>query len=186
MNKKYLLLFIIVCIFGGVFFINQIIQIQLNQPEEKYETDLSIEEIPEREFKNLKLTYYGEDQQYKMNTTFQKFSEEANGNINFLGMEAVLVDGEEILNELTTPEGLMINDGGIVKLKGPVTLDTDKYQISMGEVDIDLNLGQLHALGLITVQSEDIFIQAKEMSSDLKLTKIHFKGRPRLIVKKGG
>ncbi|AZR73944.1 hypothetical protein BBF96_11400 [Anoxybacter fermentans] len=185
MDKKYLLILLVVCIFGGAFFLERIIQTKMDKLEDPI-NDSPVEEIPEKGFKDLKLTYFGRENRYQMDATLKRIVQKTNDNLNFEGLEAVLIDRGQVLQHFFTEEGWMTTKDGVVYLNGPITFQAGEYQLMMNKANIDLNQGYFQGRGSIFFESQDFQIEAEELSSDFQLKKIHFSGRPRLIIKKGG
>lgn len=178
---------IILCILGGIFWTETLIhkQNQITEPDET-ERDLPIEELPEKGFQELKVTYFGDDQQYRMDTAMESIVQKSDGDLNFFEMEAKLFQGDELVREFISPEGWMLHQDGVVQLKGPIHLQTKEYQLSTKKMFVNLNQGTFQTKGQVLIQSENMTVEAQEMHSDFNLDKIHLTGRPRLTVKKGG
>lgn len=186
LDKKYLLILLVVCIFGSLFYVAQVLQSNDSTNQPPIAEPPVEKEIPEKGFKDLTLIYYGTDQRYRMDATLKEIVQQTAGDLNFQGMEAIVQQGDEILQTLKTPAGLLTQKDGIVHLEGPVEFTAGSYQILTNRINVDLNQGSFTAQGAISATSDNVLVEAGEMSADFQLKKIHFKGRPRLTVKKGG
>lgn len=177
---------IILSILGGIFWTETLIhrQNQTTEPDET-EWDLPIEELPEKDFQDLKVTYFGDNQQYRLDTAMENIVQLSDGDLNFFEMEVKLFQGDELIRKFVSPEGWMFHQDGVVQLKGPIYLETEEYQLSTKEMFVNLNQGTFQAKEQVLIQSEDMTVEAGEMQSDFDLNKIHLTGRPRLTMKKG-
>lgn len=186
--KKFLLILFVICIFGSVVWVAGFIQPDSSsQPPALHETTSPKEEEgPGKKIKDLTLTYYSDDQRYRLQTTLRTADQDAEGNITFEGMKAVLHEKNWVLQEFITPSGALHTASGIVQLQGPVVLTTGNYQLSLNQIEMDLNQGSFQAKGAVSLAHRNYLLEAKEMSADFDFRTIHFKGRPRLTITKGG
>lgn len=189
MRKRYILILLLVCLFGGLYAVEKMIQEKEKEIEEPFKSiPISTVEndTPESQFKDLQMIYYGKNEKYRLETNLASIVQEKSGNMNFKGLTASLLSGPEVLQKFSTNQGWLLNKEGVVHLNGPIVLKAGNYQIAVNTVNIDLNKGYFKAHGAIDLVTPEFEVHAREMSSDFQLGEIHFGGRPRLIIKKGG
>jgi hypothetical protein len=186
--KKFLLILLVICIFGGVFWIADYVkpelQVKLKTPNTT--TSPKENEDPGKNIKDLTLTYFGDDQRYRLETTFRTAGQSPEGDVTFEGMEAVLRLDNQILQKFATPTGTINTVAGLVQLQGLVILTVGDYRLALNQVEMDLNQGLVLSKGTVSVAAKNYKLEAGEMSADFDFHTIHFKGRPRLTVTKGG
>lgn len=188
MSKKLLLILLVVCIIGGFFifenFMNRRIE-YLEKREEEKNNNKTKPQAPLKKFNDLEITYYGDGNEYQMNADFDNLVQEAGNDIDFKGLDSIITGQEGFSRQLTSPHGTLINKKGILELKGPVNLKEASYLLAMDNLDINLNQGEFVSQGDILVTGPGIKVTAGKMESDFDLNKVHFSGRPRLIIKEG-
>lgn len=185
--KKFLLIILVICIFGGVIWVADYVKPdQVTPGMPNVAASPAEEEEPGKNIKELTLTYFGDDQRYRLETTLQIADQDSTGNVTFEGMQAILRGENQILQKFSTPAGSLNTSAGVVQLQGPVMLMAGDYQLSMDQVEMDLNQGTLQTKGAVSVAAKNYTVEAGGMSADFNFQTIHFKGRPRLTVTKGG
>ena len=177
-----------ILIFASVFLVQNLKEKQSAQPENP-KTIIPPEEIPENEFKDLNLLYYGDENKYRLDTTLKHVIQDDVEHLFFQELEAALLDSSqvegEILQHISTSKGWMKTSAGVVHLNGSIVLEGNDIQLFPDNLDIDLNQGEFLAQGSVVLNGNNFEVTAQEMSSDFQLRKIHLSGRPTLIVKIG-
>ena len=189
LRKKYLFIVLLVCLVGGLFTVEKIVQKKEKELKEPFEAAPITTPENENElgkFRELQMIYYGKNEKYRLETNLDSIVQENNGNMNFQGLKANLIQGNETLQEFQTKQGWLLNDEGVIHLNGPVVFKAGNYQLSVNNVNIDLNKGFFKAHGAIALVTPDMEVHAGEMDSDFQLKQVHFSGRPRVIIKKDG
>lgn len=186
--KKMLLILLVIGIFIGVIWIAGYVKPtpQAMPAAPKVGTSPQEEEEPGKTIRDLTLTYFSDDQRYRLETTLQTVEEDREGNVSFAGMKAVLRAEDEAVQMFTTPAGTIRMDAGVVQLQGPVAFAAGDYRLSVQQVEMDLNQGVFQAKGAVSVAGKNYALEAGEMSADFDFRTIHFTGRPKLTVTKGG
>lgn len=188
MKTKILIFLVMIMIIASIFLVQNLKEKQFAQPENP-KTGLLPEEIPENEFKDLNLLYYGEENKYRLDTSLKHVIQESSEHLFFQELEAFLQDSTktegQILQQISTREGWMKTAAGIVHLKGSIVLEGNDIQLFSDNLEIDLNQGEFMAQGSVVVNGSKFEVTAQKMSSDFQLRKIHFSGRPTLIMKIG-
>lgn len=185
MKTKLLLILIIVGIVSGIILVERVM-VSKPEPSEQSQITVPTEEIPDNRFKDVQISYYGEGNRFKLESAFNEIIQQTDVNVQFQGLEAAVKEDGEIVQRFSTLHGWMTTDQGTVKLAGPVSINRPDFQLNMDRMDIDLNQGRFNALGSVVFTADALQIQADEMASDFDLKQIHFKGRPKLTIKKGG
>ncbi len=185
MNSKFLLFLLIILVLGGFILWGKTM---ISEPEEPETIDqaIPVEEIPENRFENVQISYFGKENRFKFESDFEEIVQQTDIELNYKGLNALLKDQGRVVQKLSTPEGWLITDKGMIQLVGPVTMMNEDLELFLNRVDIDLNQGNFVASGSVEITADDYQIQAERMSSDLDLKQIHLSGRPRLTLKKDG
>ena len=182
-----MLFLLIVCILGSLFLLENFIEGRMNylKEREKNQSEDKIIQKPSTEFEDLEVTYFGGDNKYQMNADFKNIIQEDGRDIDFKQLDGALINNGRLLRQFSALQGKMINNNGMLELKGSVMVEEGDYKLTMNQVNINLNKGEFESQGEVTVVGPDIKILADKMDSDFEMDRIHFTGRPRLIIGEG-
>lgn len=181
LQTKLIIAVLFFLLLGGFFFLERV----FISPEESLPDDEpSPEEIPENLFREVQISYYGHDGKYKIDTDMTEVVQKTGTDVNFTGLIAELKEAGQLMQRLNAQEGWLANNQGVLRLIGPVVIKNQDYQLSMNELDLDLNQGLFTAQGEINFTANRVQITAEKLDADFRLTKIHFSGRPRLRIQR--